>query len=436
MKLFKTESDRKRWSNKVIKKISQIQNIGCSDFCLLFDDIPFAYDVLDNPQNEDGKVIGQTVVGLTNEVFLQLKNQIDTLWLCPPDYCFKQETNFTKEMRLLNPEILVLWSGNDIFVETVTRQDLMRVKKLLGNDKQIVWWSNYPVNDCEQNLGMYNLGGFNSPKGKLNLQGILVNPMRECYANLPFYLTFQDYLQSPNSYKRILAYKKALRKLLGADYKSYEISIREFSAPNPVDSFGKFAYQKLLRTKTDKQLRNLYNELKTIYESIEVYKPSSFYASSFIKSIGEIKFQAKMFLVVLGKLLDGETINKGDFSKSDIFPTTKNIPRYFPEIFTIVKSRVTMMAKNQFIQEEKIVLDRLEKVHYKFINKYKGKQKLEISKTDSQILRKAITDAVGLDRSVCIRLLNSEANTLTKMKIFSKRLNINRFTVPATLDQI
>jgi hypothetical protein len=406
------------WLNKVIKKFSQLQKIGINDFCLLFDDIPFAYDVLENPQSIDGQTIGKIIVTLCNEVYQRL-TEVNNFWICPPDYCFKKDTKFTRELRSINPEISILWSGNDIFVKTITSSDLLRVKRILGEDKKIIWWDNYPVNDCEQNIGMFNLGGFNPPEKGANIDGILVNPMRECYANLPFYLTFENYLSSPNKYNRNRSYSRALNFLLGNYYRTFEYFVKVFSAFNNVDTEDKYLYKFASKT-------------ISLQEQLSVSKKSnsnvSYYGKKFLLAIDSIFTQSTLFAEILNKLLNNEKVQISSYIRLDIFPTNPNIPRYYSEILDIVISRVNLL-KEDISSEEITLLNNLIQLSTIFRNKYIGKARLKITIQDKKILKKAIVTAITLDQKLVLKRINSNIPVRKKIESIYKRWSINRFNL-------
>jgi hypothetical protein len=416
LEIFDSNIQKEVWISKVIKKFDQLKKAGIYDFCLLFDDIPFAYDVLDNPRSIDGQIIGKTIVTLCNEVYQRL-NGVNNFWICPPDYCFKKNTKFTKELRSINPEISILWSGNDIFVKTITSSDLQRVKTILGVNKKIIWWDNYPVNDCEQNIGMFNLGGFNSPEKETDINGILINPMRECYTNLPFYLTFQDYLLSPYKYSRDRSYSSALKLLLGSNYKKFEFILKEFSAINMVDFEDKYFY---------KYSRNIISLLEQVLVFGKPVSDISNFGKLFLKAVNSIFTQSTQFEGMLNNLRNDKKIQINAFSKLDIFPTNPDTPRYFPEILNIVMSRVRHISED-VPDYEKSLLNKLIELSTIFKSKYIGKDRLKITSKDQILYKNAIVEAITIDRKLLLKRINSNIPIREKIKVISKRWNINRF---------
>lgn len=411
-------------SDTIIRKICQLKEIGCDNFCLLYDDIPTAYDAVDNT-TEDSLPLIKAIVKTVNRVYLKIGNKIDGLWFCGPDYCFNKQTLITEEFKKINKNIPFIWTGKSIFVKSISNEELKRTKDIIEKNRKIIWWSNYPVNDCEQSLGTLNLGGFNGPKKKVlgKLDGIVVNPMREAYANLPFYLTFSDYLCNSNKYNRTQSWQSALNELLGDAWKSYELILREFSARNLVDSKPKYLYSKFADATTTKEIYLLIKETSQKLNFIKKNLPKNAWGKSFVKSVSPILNNGQAFLFFANKILSKRKINKRSLVQWDRFPTTTTLSRYYPEILEIVETRISLLPK---YPKKKLL--KLRQLNDEFQEKYKGKKKLRITKADSLRFKKAISKAVNLERDLLLELLNNRKfNSVQKIQLFSLRQNINRF---------
>lgn len=359
--------NKSRSVDDIIKKLIQLKNIGCKNFCLLFDDIPYAYELIDNPKSVEGKSVGNEIVNLTNFIYNKI-GKPKQFWLCTPDYCFKKRSPFTEALSTLNPNISLMWTGNNIFAKTISAGDIKRVKRITKCQK-LIWWSNYPVNDCEQNIGIYNLNGFVKLKPKIlsQLEGVLVNPMREPYATLLLFITFSDYLKDPQDYFR----KDSLRNSIN----------------------------KLERNKT-------YNHLY-----LGAIEPAIKY-KNYIKNLS--------FLIRNRNQIEINFINT-----SDIFPTNPNIDRYFPEIFKIVRCRLGLIRKFQFCDIPKNIVD----FENYFSQVYTGRKKLCISKVDSKQSLDYSKELIKLDQKYLVDFLNRNDVTIkSKLRIFAQRERLNRFT--------
>jgi hyaluronoglucosaminidase len=423
------EEKVKDWLKEVEKKIKQLFLIGCRNFCLLFDDIPFAYDVLDHTTQNSEEKIGEDLVTAINILYKTIKKNIEELWVCSPDYCFKKETKFTNQLKNLNPNIPIIWTGNDVFIKSLKPKDLKRVKNILGQNKKIIWWDNYPVNDCEQTLGTLNLGGFNNPSEEVlkNLYGVIVNPMREAYANLPFFFTLSDYIyinKKGKKYNRKKSWRNALRKLLGKNWRSYYFIINNFSAKNKVDDDFKY-FKDFFKTSSDKSIFLLLNKVLTNLEIINKDSPPNFWGKLFKDSIEPLFKDAAGFLKIAKKVIAQKRISKNEFLKWNRFPTTISVSRYLPEIFKIAKKRLTLLPKN-FYPKERIV--KLSKKVKNFQKKYTGAKKLFLSKNESLRINRISREIVNLEANQLLKYLNDPRfRWRKKIILLTKRQNINRF---------
>ncbi|MDP1743394.1 MAG: beta-N-acetylglucosaminidase domain-containing protein, partial [Candidatus Amesbacteria bacterium] len=335
---------KRQAAGNIIKKFNQLKEIGCDSFCLLFDDIPYAYDSIDNQKSNLGELVGKEIVNLTNSVYYKL-GEPKQFWLCTPDYCFKKRSLFTKTLNSLNQNISLMWTGNNIFSKTISINDIERVRRITKCQK-IIWWSNYPVNDCEQNVGVFNLGGFVKlqPSVLIQLDGVLVNPIREQYASFPFFITFSNYLINPRNYSRNNEWNNAIQKL------------------NIKNKYGK--------------------------RFLDAVKPAIIFKANYRQLILSIKKNNQINLKLL--------------NMSEVFPTNPKIDRYFPEVFRIVRSRLKLAQSYQSLEIPKNVVN----FENYFSTKYLGSKKLFVSFSDSIRAVNYSTQLIKLDQEYITNLLN------------------------------
>lgn len=390
----------------ILKKFNQLKGVGCRSFCLLFDDVPFAYDVLDNPESSEGKLVGNRIVEVANFIYNQI-GQLDQFWLCTPDYCFVRPTPFTESLRQLNKNVSLMWTGNSIFAKGVSELDIRRVKRITSRNR-LIWWSNYPVNDCEQNVGVFNLGGFvKLPVRVLNqLEGVVVNPMREPYSSLPFLVTFSKYIQSPKGYNRNEAWRGTFAKL---GIEKVSSTLAKLSSANAVDAFPKFpVYTGLLR-----KLNIGYQEGKNEW------------GEKFLRAIALVVSRARIIQDIFGLVEEGKSVSLRMIRNSDVFPTNPNVDRYFAEIYKIVSCRLKLTQDYSSIK----IPQEISSFKSYFSKEYVGRMKLLISQGDS---RKALNYSkllIELDRKSLIGFLNlRDVLVKDKLKMYVRRQNLNRFT--------
>ena len=405
------DSNLKLTRNKIQNKINQILKVGCKNICLLFDDVPMAYDVVDHQIKFDN--FYKQIVNLINDIYLTNKNKLSDFWICSPDYCFKKETELTKALKNLNKNIKIIWTGNKIFSKIITKKDLRRVKKIL-DDKKIIYWSNYPVNDCEQAVNTYNLGGFYPIKSNVaaQLSGIVVNPMRECFANLPFYITFSNFLRQTR-YNRRLAWKKALKKILKIDKQTFWI-INKFSSSNFIDNKKPNDVNKILKKLNEISWENIFNldknnELKYLFS----------------KTIQNVIQDAKNFSNIYNSLKKWPKLDEYTLNNFDWFPTRITEVKFIKEISRILKTKFLLYGKEKiFLKKFKFLIRAVNN----FEKKYPGGKKLNVTQQDTIKYKKVIKKGVNWERKMLINFINQYKIPLNKkINLIYRRKFINRF---------
>lgn len=388
--VFDGEMDYGDVEIRVLTKIEQIMNVGCKNVMLLFDDIPLAYDVVEGKVNNKDSF--DKVIKMVNDIYNKLAKKLDNFWFCGPDYCFQKESPVTLATRNLNKKIDIVWSGNNVFTKSIKVKDVVRVRKLLGTEKKVLYWSNYPVNDCEQAIGTFNLGGFYPVEREIlgQLSGVLVNPMRESMVNLPFYVTFSEWIEN-EKYDRISSYFEAMKNSLEID-KEISETLLSFSSRNVVDTDcveWKIPESKIFATKKDG--RKYLKAVKLMVEEIGKWKR------------------------ILKTVTNGGVVQNQDFEKVDWFPTKTYIPRYLTEIVKILNQRKKLYS-----------LDRPEDIE----EKYSGSKRLSISKRDSKNYLAKIKRMVFEERRSFVNFLNDKSIlTEEKRTMLMRRRCVNRFTI-------
>lgn len=396
--------DKSKTIKRVVNKMNQLLAIGVRDLCLLFDDIPLAYDVF-SEQSEFDERDTRTLVEIVNEVYKTLESKIDSMWFCSPDYNFLKQTNVTKALANLNPNIRIFWTGNEIFSRKKTLSDLRRVKRITNSDN-IALWDNYPVNDAEQNLGYFNLGGYYSVSRSVRekLAGIFVNPMREAYANLPFYISFSNWIENQDSYTRESSYKQALQ-LLDIPNEAYQV-IEIFRQKNNFDK------------KTYKNMQSLFSQ--PIYP-----RSSTKFGTYYLDALQPLFKEWNSWTYVIKKIKSSQLISETELECCDKFPTRTDVPRYIDEISLIIETRFRLYEKLPIpdsIQQSFTFIKVLNK-------KYFGKKWLKMSIVDRNNALKAIDKLTRFERKIFLKFLNNpQIPRRSKVKILLKRRDTNRFS--------
>lgn len=402
--------------NKIVKKLDQLFKVGCRNFALLFDDLEIAYDVFTKQQFDQN--FTDKIVLIVNQVYQKFEDKVNSFYFCAPDYNFKNKSAFTESIKKLNPKIVLFWTGNEIFSADIKINDLKRVKSLTKNSS-LALWSNYPVNDAEQNLGCFNLGGFYPPEESTlpELNSIFVNPMREIWANLPFYITFNDYIQNPNTYDKKLAWDKAL-STLGLKSLQKDV-IQNFRMPNFFD---------LENVKTSEIIQNL-NWLKhEKSEDLNNLLETKSYRELFLSSIEFLFEQANFYSKLCSKIQAGDKITTKFFKSGDFFPTKINIARYYPDIYNIIEARMGLYSNKSKVPNT----TQFKSLCNKLLLKYPGRKSLKITLQDKQIFLEAINKLINFEQMLFLEFLNSNnVSSTIKLDTIFTRKNVNRFNLGA-----
>jgi len=408
---------------RVRAKLQQLREVGCTSFCLLFDDIPVAYDVVSATSLGAAEKTLDVMVAVTNAIFRSLQSV--TFWFCGPDYCFRQQTPVTQKMKLLDPGIAILWTGNDIFTKRVTSNDVRRVRRLLGSSRRLILWSNYPVNDYEQAVGQFNLGGFPPVSNTVlkELDGIMVNPMREAYANLPFYMTFSSFLAGPRTYSRSNAWQRALQQIVAGRAKAYETIFREFGQRNVVDVRRDLA-----------QSGRAIAVLRRALQSYTRVDKDTIWLRRFALATSSVLRDAQDWVDLCAALRTMTDVS-ACFRRFDRFPTDAAVARFFPECYRIVTERLKLLPY-ELLRGSQSELDELCELYSAFQTTFIGGAKLAMKSQDQITYRKASKRAVQLESELALTyLLRDDRKTKEKLAYLSRRQNINRFAISKQSEQ-
>ena len=438
------EHDFEAYITSIMKKISQLFSIGVRNFCILYDEISFALNFDEAKiHSKNDAYIGQTHARILNTLLQHIRTDIDTLWFCPPDYSFSRTTPYLSALlKDLDTSIPIIWTGDAIFTKTISPELLRKGKSVVGKKRDIIYWDNYPVNDCPHPIGTFHIGAFNAPSYRAHseLKGILMNPMRECFANFIAYLTLEAYLRSPCAFDRKKAFYNAFRILFGTNWKQYASLYETFADKNVADDSPRGYYEQLLRTDS----AGVVNITTAIRHDLEALVPPNTLAGrSFVQTTGSILKRAKNIQEVFSRMIS----NKGWgelFLTYDTFPVTLN-KKYLTRQFVILVKRLTLAdmfndEKSAFITAvaKMLIRDRFSIPREKprtalehqlvallhiFI-KYKDKNRLSITDRDAKRLSDTLHVLVPLERHFFLqKIRHLPAEQKIRAFIFRSQIN-------------
>jgi hypothetical protein len=165
-------------------KAAQLHSIGIGTIALLFDDVPAeltdARDV--GMFGSGGRGLG-LAHGLTcarfEREFMVARGITQPLLMVPMDYAGDDPSPYrTALAETLPATARVWWTGHDVVVGTIDRDDIDRAGAAF--ERELVLWDNFPVNDFDRTRAFLGpLHGRTTHVGDSALRGITVNPMVE-----------------------------------------------------------------------------------------------------------------------------------------------------------------------------------------------------------------------------------------------------------------
>ncbi len=215
-------SDEKEFET-LIRKTKQIYSLGVRSFGLLLDDIDEELNY-----EEDKKVYGETVnahIELINKYYSSLL-ELDKsckLTVCPTVYHGKgNEYYIAKLGQNISPLICVFWTGKDICSRELTTYDALKFYE--NTHHKVLYWDNYPVNDCSMFNEMHISPIINRDSDLWKYsEGIIANCMEyaEC-SKIPL-ITIADYLWDSENYNPQKSWEDAINQVVGKEYGEFFI---------------------------------------------------------------------------------------------------------------------------------------------------------------------------------------------------------------------
>ncbi len=201
-------------------KAEQVRAVGVRDVWLLFDDVPY-----DLPHPEDVAAFGPGQAGSGRahgeaaarfrETFLLPRGLTGPMTVCPTDYAGCGRSPYRDALAAALPaDARVLWTGRDVVVGEVTREDVLAAAEAFG--RRIVLWDNVPVNDFDRTrLFLGPLTGRPDDVDGLPLDGAVANAMIEALPSRLPLATVGAWARDPAAYDPARAAADALALVAG-----------------------------------------------------------------------------------------------------------------------------------------------------------------------------------------------------------------------------
>ncbi|MFC4025087.1 beta-N-acetylglucosaminidase domain-containing protein [Oceanobacillus longus] len=205
----------------LLDKADELWDLGVRDFAILLDDIflEMNCEIDEDMFGDEPSPSASAQAYLLNkfqEEFIETHEGANRLITVPTEY-YQEGTSVYREQfaELVDPSVLVYWTGIGITTDTITNEDAERISNIFQHDLLI--WDNHPVNDFSSHrLFLGPLTGRDADLTEHGVNGLTANPMEHAEASKIPLFTIADYTWNPDDYDA---------------QKSWEASIDNFAGP-------------------------------------------------------------------------------------------------------------------------------------------------------------------------------------------------------------
>ncbi|EGD82363.1 hypothetical protein PTSG_03030 [Salpingoeca rosetta] len=197
--------------NKLLHdKLSQVHELGCTSFAILFDDIDKGMCTEDHEAFES---LAHAHCEVANRILSYIGPR--RLLFCPTEYCTSRADPSIKDSaylstvgHVLDPAIQVLWTGDAVIPEYITPESLAPVNAAIR--RKCVIWDNIHANDYDPRR-VY-LGPYAGRPHQLreHVDGVLTNPNCEYTSNFVALHTMAAWHNLGPAYDPRVAYRQAI----------------------------------------------------------------------------------------------------------------------------------------------------------------------------------------------------------------------------------
>lgn len=220
---------------KLMAKVDQVAAMGCTEFAILFDDIP---EKLSDADAREFSSFAGAQADVANELLVHLKSNIEgaELLFCPTTYCARMadmdvpgDAYLNELGGALDPAIAFLWTGPDVISETISVESIRELAGVIK--RKPVIWDNIHANDYDNRR--YFAGPYAGRELALRdeVRGIVTNPNCQFQLNyipiqsLGHYLSAEGQWDPRADYLELLKGFKARHGFTSADAESLDITL-------------------------------------------------------------------------------------------------------------------------------------------------------------------------------------------------------------------
>ncbi len=236
--------------NLLIRKLEGLMEHGFESIAVLLDDIP------PELRGTGFRTLAEAQTTVVNKVYDELSPR--HMFFCPIYYWGYKEDYLRELGELLDPRIMVMWTGPVIAPVRITRSDVEKLIEILG--RKPVIWENYPVNDyfVLRGITRLHLGPIKSREPGIwdLLEGYMANPAIEAEASkIPLY-TIAEFYKRREKYDPEKALIDAIHLVFPEEYWEPVEYFVKLNKATPFDPMGdhipsSIEADKLLKTITE-----------------------------------------------------------------------------------------------------------------------------------------------------------------------------------------
>jgi hyaluronoglucosaminidase len=195
----------------LLAKCEQVRASGVETVQLLWDDIEHTLVAEDEARfGHEERPSAAAQSELSNR-FAAAYAQKGPLVVCPTGYAGTGDSAYRRVMRrLLDPSIVVYWTGPEVVSLAITREELDAAVDRFGG-RELLLWDNYPVNDFDPaRLYLGPLRGRDPRIWQGRAAGLVANGMLQAVPSKLPLATVGEYLRDPDAYEPVAAFERAL----------------------------------------------------------------------------------------------------------------------------------------------------------------------------------------------------------------------------------
>jgi hyaluronoglucosaminidase len=197
----------------LVAKSEQLGRAGIRRFHLLFDDVEQELNCAadEAAYGHEPRPSAAAQADLSNR-FHRALAQEQPLVVCPRGYAGTETTDYREAFgRLLDPGIVVYWTGPEVVSAEISRADLDAASAAFRHELLI--WDNYPVNDfAREQVFLGPLRGRDPRLAEGPCAGLVANAMLQAVPSKLPLATVADYLRDPEGYDPQRSFERAVRE--------------------------------------------------------------------------------------------------------------------------------------------------------------------------------------------------------------------------------